>query len=40
MYDGKLTPEQIYYLSDNLRQDDLYNIYSKVEIIYWLKNIL
>lgn len=40
MYDDKLTPEQIYYLSDNLRQDDLYNIYSKVEIIYWLNNIL
>ncbi len=40
MYDNAWTPEQIYYLSDNLRQDDLYDMYSKAEILYWLENIL
>lgn len=40
MYDNNMTPEEMYYLSPNLRQDSLFNIYSKVEIIYWLNNIL
>ena len=40
MYDNNMTPDEMYYLSPNLRQDSLFNIYSKVEIIYWLNNIL
>lgn len=36
MYDNNMTPDEMYYLSPNLRQDSLFNIYSKVEIIYWL----
>lgn len=40
MYDNNMTPEEMYYLSPNLRQDSLFNIYNKVEIIYWLNNIL
>lgn len=40
MYDNNMIPEEMYYLSPNLRQDSLFNIYSKVEIIYWLNNIL
>lgn len=40
MYDNNMTPEEMYYLSSNLRQDSLFNIYSKVEITYWLNNIL
>lgn len=40
MYDNNMTPDEMYYLSPNLRQDSLFNIYSKVEITYWLNNIL
>lgn len=40
MRDNNMTPEEMYYLSQNLRQDSLFNIYSKVEILYWLNNIL
>lgn len=40
MCDNNMTPEEMYYLSPNLRQDSLFNIYSKVEILYWLNNIL
>lgn len=40
MYDNNMTPDEMYYLSLNLRQDSLFNIYSKVEITYWLNNIL
>ena len=40
MYDNNMTPDEMYYLSPNLKQDSLFNIYSKVEIIYWLNNIL
>ncbi len=40
MYDNNMTPDEMYYLSPNLRQDSLFNIYSKVEIVYWLNNIL
>lgn len=40
MYDNKLSSNEIYYLSKNLRQDDVYTIYSKEDIIHWLNNIL
>ena len=39
MYDNNMTPDEMYYLSPNLRQDSLFNIYSKVEIISWPKTI-
>lgn len=28
------------YLSKNFRQDDVYTMYSKEDIIHWLNNIL
>lgn len=40
MYDNGLDSNEIYYLSKNLRQDDVYTIYNKEDIIYWLDNIL
>ena len=40
MYDNRLGSNEIYYLSKNLRQDDIYTMYSKEDIIYWLDNIL
>ena len=40
MIDNKWTLEQTYYLSQNLKQDDLYSLYSKQTLIYWLDNIL
>lgn len=40
MYDNKLSSNEIYYLSKNLRQDDICAIYSKKDIIHWLDNIL
>lgn len=40
MYDNKQTPEEIYYLSDNLKQDSISTMYSKMKIIQWLNNIL
>lgn len=40
MYNNDRTPEEMYYLSDNLRQDAIFTMYSKVKIIYWLNNIL
>lgn len=40
MYDNNLSSEEVYYLSQNLRQDAIFNIYNKKEIIYWLDNIL
>lgn len=40
MYDNRVSSKEIYYLSENLRQDNIYTIYSKKDIIYWLDNIL
>lgn len=40
MYDNKLSSNEIYYLSKNLRQDDIYIMDSKENIIHWLDNIL
>ena len=40
MYDNELDSNEIYYLSKNLRQDDVYTMYSKEDIIHWLNNIL
>ena len=40
MYDKKYTPDKMYYLSKNLKQDTIYKIYNKDKIIYWLKNII
>ena len=40
LYDNRLNSKEIYYLSENLRQDSIYAIYSKEDIIYWLDNIL
>ena len=40
MYDNKLNSNGIYYLSKDLRQDDIYVMYNKEDIIYWLDNIL
>lgn len=40
MYDNKLNSNEIYYLSKDLRQDDIYVMYNKEDIIYWLDNIL
>lgn len=40
MIDNKWTLEQTYCLSENLKQDDLYSLYSKQTLIHWLDNIL
>lgn len=40
MYDQKLSSEDVYECSDNLKQDAIYKMYSKEQIIYWLDNIL
>lgn len=40
MYDNELDSNEIYYLSKNLRQDNVYTMYSKENIIHWLDNIL
>lgn len=40
MLDNNWSLEEVYYLSDNLRNDDLYTIYDKQTLIYWLDNIL
>lgn len=40
MYDNELDSNEIYYLSRDLKQDDIYIMYSREDIIYWLDNIL
>lgn len=40
MVDNNWSPEQAYYLSENLRNDDLYAIYDKQTLIYWLNNLI
>lgn len=40
MYDNHWTSLEAYNNSENLKQDDLYDLYDKDTIIYWLDNML